>query len=140
MLSLENDDPSAERHLELLQDSGIPATDLIVWNAYPWYINRKPTLEEIDLGLEPLERLIHLLPNLAIVIAHGNDAQKAWHRFMRTSAGQTVTGYKLIPTYHTSRQALWTPDASERERRKNKLAADYAHTARLLERLDGDRH
>lgn len=132
MLSLENDDPSAERHLEVVEGSGLAATDLISWNAYPWYINRKPTSAEIEQGLDSLQRLIALLPDLVVVIAHGRDAQRAWRRFVRSgrSAGRPL---EVVETYHTSRQAFWTPDPDERARREKKLIDDYARVAALLE-------
>ncbi|WP_459546012.1 uracil-DNA glycosylase [Nocardia sp. X0981] len=108
MLSLENDDPSAERHLEVVEGSGLAATDLISWNAYPWYINRKPTSAEIEQGLDSLQRLIALLSDLVVVVAHGRDAQTAWRRFVRSgrSAGRQL---EVVETYHTSRQASGPP-------------------------------
>ncbi|MGW5382275.1 uracil-DNA glycosylase [Nocardia sp. NPDC003963] len=131
MLSLENDDPSAERHLGLVENSGLAATDLISWNAYPWYINRTPTGVEIDRGAEAMQRLIELLPELVVVVVHGKDAQTAWRRFVRSgrSAGRQLD---VVTTYHTSRQAFRTSDPDERARREKKLVDDYARVAALL--------
>lgn len=131
MLSLENDDPSAERHLGLVDSSGLAAMDLICWNAYPWYINRKPTAAEIERGLDSLQRLIALLPDLVVVIAHGKDAQTAWRRFVR-SGRLTGRHLEVVETYHTSRQAFWTPDPDERARREKKLVDDYASVVGML--------
>ncbi|MEV6389042.1 uracil-DNA glycosylase [Nocardia xishanensis] len=139
MLSLENDDQSAERHLSLVQRSGMLVDELVVWNTYPWYINRKPTTREIDEGLAPLQRLFSLLPNLAVVIAHGGEAQTAFRRFTRIHAGAVRGVGEVINTYHTSRQALWTPDPAERTRREGKLVADYARAVAFLNGFDVDR-
>jgi len=38
-LCIENDDPTAERQLQMFTDVGITAADITPWNAYPWYIN-----------------------------------------------------------------------------------------------------
>ncbi|MFE6923801.1 uracil-DNA glycosylase [Nocardia sp. NPDC057663] len=131
-LSLENDDPSAERHLGFVTDAGISPTELTVWNTYPWYINRNPASGEIDRGLDPLRRLIDLLPELQVVIAHGGAAQTAWLRFERKYP-RVSSRLKVIKTYHTSQQALWTPNVEERERRQADIANAYAKAAALLD-------
>lgn len=57
-------------------EAHLPVGELLPWNAYPWYINRKPTTAELDAAAEPLRRLIGLLPRLRVVLLHGGDAQK----------------------------------------------------------------
>lgn len=37
-LCVENDDATAENHAELFNRFGIQASDVLPWNAYPWYI------------------------------------------------------------------------------------------------------
>ncbi|WP_280505081.1 uracil-DNA glycosylase, partial [Nocardia farcinica] len=131
MLSPENDDQSAERFLTFFEESGLAAGELMTWNTYPWYLNRKPSAAEVDRGLEPLARVIALLPELAVVMAHGLDAQNAWRRFERRYP--EVAGRLLvIPTYHTSKQALFTPDPQVRAQREEKLRADFARAASYL--------
>lgn len=132
-LSLENDDPSAERHLEFVSGARISPSDLMVWNTYPWYINRKPVTAEIDRGLDPLHRLIELLPELQVVIAHGVVAQAAWKRFERKYP-QVAKQFEVIGTYHTSKQALWTPDQDERDRRHAHIVGTYEKVAGMLGR------
>jgi hypothetical protein len=131
MLCTENDDPSAERYSNLLANAGISVRDLMAWNIYPWYINRKPTLQEIKRGLGPLQQVIDLLPNLRIVMAHGGDAQYAWKLFSRQYPS-TASRLQLIETYHTSPQALRTPDPLERAARESKLRSDFARAAEAL--------
>ena len=46
-LCLENDDAAAERFAALLAEAGIEPDRMIPWNAYPWYINRKPNAAEL---------------------------------------------------------------------------------------------
>ncbi|WP_245649759.1 uracil-DNA glycosylase [Nocardia shimofusensis] len=131
MLSLENDDQSAERFLTFFEEAGMQVDDLMTWNTYPWYINRKPSAAEIDRGLEPLERIIALLPELTVVMAHGGDAHTAWRRFERKNPA-VAEKFLVIPTYHTSKQALFTPDPEVRAAREAKLRDDFARAAAHL--------
>lgn len=131
MLCCQNDDPSAELHATLLANAGIPVAELLPWNAYPWYINRKPTGDELDAAAGALKRLIDLAPDLTVVMLHGGDARVGWRRFARqfpTAANHLVT----VETYHTSRQAFWHKDPAVRAQRRAKLDADFAHVADLL--------
>jgi hypothetical protein len=36
----ENDDATAERYATILDEAGIAVSEILGWNAYPWYINR----------------------------------------------------------------------------------------------------
>jgi hypothetical protein len=47
----ENDDATAERFANLLDDARIPLSEILTWNAYPWYINRQPRAAELEVGL-----------------------------------------------------------------------------------------
>lgn len=132
-LSMENDDPTAGMIASLFAGAGIDAEDVVPWNAYPWYINRAPKAAELQEGLAPLKRLIELLPSLRVVMLHGGSAHTAWKRFARTHPEVTRTrGLQVIQTYHTSRQAFWTPDPEERERRKRHLVDSFQEAAAVL--------
>ena len=131
MLSIENDDPSAERYATLLAEAGLRASELVPWNAYPWYINRKPSAAELDAGAEVLHRLIALMPRLRVVLLHGGDAQAGWRRFARRFPG-TADGVMVVSSYHTSRQAFWHPDPAVRAERLAKLRSDLVAVVRLL--------
>lgn len=65
-------------------------------------------------------------------MAHGGDAQRAWKLFSRhyPSAAHRVLS---IETYHTSRQALRTPDPLERAAREDKLRNDFTLAAEALQ-------
>lgn len=131
MVCVENDDSSAERHDTFLRNAGIDNDQLMAWNTYPWYINSKPTSAQIDRGLDPLGRVVALLPNLEVVMAHGGEAQVAWKRF-RLRNPEAVHGIVTIETYHTSRQALWHKDPDVRSQRERKLTEDFARAAETL--------
>jgi hypothetical protein len=132
-LSMENDDPTAEAISAYFADAGIPAQQIVPWNAYPWYINRDPTPLELDLGLQPLLQLIELLPRLRVVMLHGGAAKRSWRRFIRRYPN-IVSGRHLqvISTYHTSRQAFRHKNPAIRSARKEHLRSAFRHAATLL--------
>ncbi|MFJ5695928.1 hypothetical protein ACIP9X_19025 [Arthrobacter sp. NPDC093125] len=67
MLCVENDDDSAALQCQLLASVDLMPADLTPWNDYPWYRHdqssglRSPQITE---GLNPLARLIDLMPKL----------------------------------------------------------------------------
>lgn len=77
MLSFQNDDPGAERICRITQEVGLNPNRCISWNAYPWYINKSPTTEQLHEGLAPLKALLDLLGSLRVVIAMGGNAQRS---------------------------------------------------------------
>jgi hypothetical protein len=104
-LCLENDDPAAELFATLLAGAGITPARVTPWNAYPWYINRRPNAAELEAGLDPLRRLLNLLLRLRIVMLNGGDAQSLWRKFA-ASYPTTAASYHVLPTYHTAKQAF----------------------------------
>jgi hypothetical protein len=118
-LSIENDDPSAERMGQFFDEAGIDYAEVVGWNAYPWYINSDPTTDQLLAGVEPLRDLIGLMPRLRVVLVHGTAAGKGWKLFLRENRNLIERrGIVWLSTYHTSRQALQTPDRVERELRE----------------------
>ncbi|WP_324644875.1 hypothetical protein [Pseudarthrobacter sp. LT1] len=83
---MENDDHSAALQCELLASVKLTPADLTPWNAYPWYRHdqssglRSPQITE---GLDPLTRLINVMPKLEVVLLQGGEAQTPWKRFAR---------------------------------------------------------
>jgi hypothetical protein len=129
-LCLENDDPAAERFATLLDEAGIAAGDMNPWNAYPWYINRPPNSQERAAGVEPLRRLIALLPRLRVVMLNGQDAQDTWKR-LAARYPEIARRFLVLPTYHTGRKAFFgTPDV--REARLQHLRDAFAAAKRTL--------
>jgi hypothetical protein len=116
-LCLENDDPAAELFATLLAEAGIQASQMNPWNAYPWYINRKPNAAELAAGVDPLLRLLDLLPDLRVVMLNGGDAQSLWQKVLAQQP-TIARRYLILPTYHTARQAFIGP----RDVREQRLA------------------
>ncbi len=79
----ENDDATAERFAIQLENAGIAVSSILAWNVYPWYINRKPRAAELEPGVEPLRRLLGLLPRRRVVMLHGGSAHDGWRRLVR---------------------------------------------------------
>jgi hypothetical protein len=87
--------------------------------AYPWYITSDPTTGQLLAGAEPLRDLIGLMPRLRVVLVHVTAADKGWKLFLRENLGLIERrGIVWLSTYHTSHQALQTPDRVEGELRE----------------------
>ena len=129
-LCLENDDPAAELLATLLAEAGIDPVKMTPWNAYPWYINRPPNAAELEAGMNPLRRLLALLPRLRVVMLHGGDAQSQWRKFTQASPA-IAARYVVLETYHTSRKAFIGP-IEVREARMANLRSKFASAGRLL--------
>lgn len=137
-LCMENDDPTAERICTLFAAVGIPAREIVPWNAYPWYINRDPRAGELDEGVAPLKQIVDLLADLRVVMLHGGAAKNSWERFRKQYPRlEAERGIQVLPTYHTSRQAFWHPSAEERDRRMRHLDDTFALAAKLLSYSSG---
>ena len=112
---------------------GIKASDVLPWNAYPWYINRAPNAAELDAGAAVLLELMSLLPALRAVLLQGRDAAASWRRVAKKvpnliSDGELV----VVECIHPSRQALWTRDPAVRQQRLMQRDAAYARVAHAL--------
>jgi len=118
-LCIENDDPTAERQTEAFAAVGLTAQDMTPWNAYPWYINRAPNASELEAGVEPLVRLIALMPRLRVLLLQGAQARDSWRRVLKRYPGITDgERYTVVSTHHPGRQALWHRDPLVRAARQ----------------------
>jgi uracil DNA glycosylase superfamily protein len=132
-LAVENDDPTAERHVRLFLAAGISPRRVLPWNAYPWYFNRQPTAAELDAGAAVIVELLGLLPNLKVVLLQGRDAEAGWKKVTRSlSAPIEERGVTVLATIHPGRQVLFTPDRQERDRRVAHQEATLAHVAEIV--------
>jgi hypothetical protein len=124
-LSIENHDPTAARLNELLNSVSLGAPDTVLWNAYPWYINRAPKAAELEEGVDPILDLIALMPKLAVVLLQGGSARDSWRRVTRRAPKlMGERGLSVIDTYHPGRQALWHKEPAVRaERLAHQVAA-----------------
>lgn len=116
-LCIENDDATAERQTLMFADVGITAADITPWNAYPWYINAAPKSAQLDAGIDPLVRLLDLIPGVRVVYLQGNDARNGWARLVKRYPERATRVETVIETYHPSRQALFHPDPDPDVRR-----------------------
>ena len=134
-LCAENDDASAERFATLLDGAGIPVGETLSWNAYPWYIyDHRPGAAELEAGVEPLRRLLGLLPRLRVAMLHGGSAQDGWKRLGRRHP-DLVSRLEILPTFSTANRAfIGTP--AVRAERMAKLKEAFARTARILQEPD----
>lgn len=132
-LSIENDDPTAARLNELLVSAGLSASDTVLWNAYPWYINRAPKAAELDEGVGPILDLIALMPKLKVVLLQGGSARDSWRRVTRRAPKLVVErGLTVIDTYHPGRQALWHKDLDVRAERLTHQVSAFQQVAAAL--------
>jgi hypothetical protein len=132
---MENDDATAETISNLFAEAGIDMGDIVPWNVYPWYINRAPTVAELQAGVGPLKRVIELMPKLRVVMIHGASACAGWKKLTRQHPNLVAEhGLQVIRTYQTSRQAFWHRDPSVRESRRAHLRGSFQAAARCLGR------
>lgn len=132
-ICMENDDATAETISKLFAEVAIDAGDILPWNAYPWYINRAPNVTELQAGVEPLKRIIELLPALRVVMLHGGSAQNGWKRLTRRYPNLvTVQKLHIIETFHTSRQAFWHADPKVRTARRAHLHKAFREASNHL--------
>jgi hypothetical protein len=129
-LCLENDDPAAARFATLLAEAVIAPDRMIPWNAYPWYINAPPNAAQRAMGIDPLRRLLALLPRLRVVMLNGGEAKSLWLKFRKRYPAEAER-YDVLPTYHTSNQAFFAP-REVREVRMAQLRETFASAAALL--------
>jgi hypothetical protein len=117
-LSVENDDQTAERQCGFFEETGLDATDVLPWNAHPWYRHGTANLRTHDLrrGVEPLKNVMALMPDIRAIVLFGNNAQKSWKYFQQKHP-EIALKIRGIDSPHPGTQALWSTDAQVRERR-----------------------
>lgn len=118
MLCFENDDPTAAMLSNLFEQASIPLSETMIWNAHPWYRHGTANLRTHDLrrGVEPLKNVLALMPDIRAIVLFGNNAQKSWKYFQQNHP-EIALKIRGIDSPHPGKQALWSPDAQERERR-----------------------
>jgi hypothetical protein len=132
-LSVENDDPTAERQARLFEAHGISPRIVLPWNAYPWYINAAPDAKQSAAGAEVLVELLRLLPRLRLVLLQGRDAERSWARVLRIKPDIAENDrLRVVATIHPSRSALFHPDPDERARRVAHQEETYRGIAAIL--------
>lgn len=100
MLSISNDDASAQTICQLLAEVGIPWDEVMPWNAVPWFTGGvNASADKLD-GLRTLGPLTALLPELKVVVTFGGTATKSWQRAAETVPA--LARYEHIATLHPS--------------------------------------
>lgn len=103
----ENDDPSAQLLAECLDAAGLTQHQVTPWNAYPWFAPAQGgvSTKMIYEGLEPLRKLLALMPKLDTIVTGGAVAHRAWRQF--TSRYPETTGrLRHLETFHTSGRGI----------------------------------
>ena len=102
LVSRNNPDPTARNIFTFYQEANIPREETIIWNVVPWVVkNDKDFWRSFDQGVRYLKELISLLPELKIIILHGNKA-----KYAKSTIEKEVPTLKFIDSWHTSNQSL----------------------------------
>ncbi|MCQ8184393.1 uracil-DNA glycosylase family protein [Parvularcula maris] len=65
----------------LLERAGVPRTEVLIWNAVPWWNGTaKVTAGERRLGADALRKLIVSMPNLRAAALAGRTAETVWQQ------------------------------------------------------------
>jgi hypothetical protein len=131
-LCVENDDPTAQTQMELMALAGVQAVDVTPWNAYPWYINAAPRPAQLDAGVDPLRRLLLLMPRLVAVLLQGNEAHSSWKRLTNRHPDIARGPRLVVKSFHPSRGALQTPDPDVRAARVQHREDSWLEIGRAL--------
>lgn len=83
MLSPDNDDETAANMWRLYEQSNLPRTAGLHWNAVPWYVGedgkeKAVRARQVLEGAVWLDRLLDLLPHLRLVVTMGKPAEQAF--------------------------------------------------------------
>lgn len=126
MLCVENDDDSAALQCDLLASADLTPRDLTPWSL-PWFrYDQSSGLSspQITEGLDPLRRIVDLMPALEVVLLQGGDAQTLWKRFARKEP-RLAGRYAVVETFHPGRTALRHPDPEVRKAREARRYAAF---------------
>jgi hypothetical protein len=134
-VSCENPAPSSARLAATYEAAGLAQERITPWNAVPWYVHDelrgRTTAAMRQEGVEPLARLLALLPVLRVVVLHGADARDGWARLLRAHGEQVLArGLVALPTWHTSNQVFAVPPPLRAEREQD-LLDTYREARRL---------
>lgn len=99
-ISRNNDDPTAEATFRFMDEAGLPRKATISWNVVPWWNGeRGASSKELAEGLQQLEELCNLLPEIKAVVLVGRKAQRARRYFE-----QSTRDVEIICSFHPSPQ------------------------------------
>lgn len=104
MLSADNNDPTAKNMWLAYEQTGMPRTFGLHWNAVPWYIgdgkkNKSVTPSDVEQGRHYLGQLLDLAPDIRVVLALGKPAQTSIAGYERDLRSR---GVEVIAAPHPS--------------------------------------
>jgi hypothetical protein len=110
-LSIENDDPSAERMAGIFEAVDLTTAQAFPWNAYPWHVHESYpnglTNTLITDGIPALVGLLELHPVVTAIIAHGGDAHRSAALLQRTHADLLSNrGIRVFAARHTGNRSF----------------------------------
>ncbi len=114
IISIDNDDQSAENCWRLRNEAGLSSEMAVHWNIVPWYIGdgeriRAARMSDIIAAQPYLSELISLLPDLNAVVTMGRKAETGWQRYV----DQNPIDIAHFPCPHPSPRVLNTDPAAE---------------------------
>ncbi len=134
-LSFCNDDPSAQRMLEVIRAAGLSDTDTMPWNIHPWHVHDQQggglRSAQVSEGVPVLIRLLELVPTIRLIVLHGGDARVGWRRLIRTHPA-VGRRYRVWETFHTSNRAFAGCSVDVRNGRLAHLAQVYREVAAAM--------
>lgn len=115
-IGCENDDPTAELLARCLDGAGVSQRQVIPWNSYPWFLpdQKGVSASRRREGLDPLQRVLGLLPAAHTIVTGGVVAHDTWDRLTKVNPGLT-SSYRHLRTFHTSRRGITNGGQQGRE-------------------------
>jgi uracil-DNA glycosylase len=101
-ISRNNPDETAKNFFLFNRDAGLERERTVVWNVVPWYVGtgqkiRPVTLKDIRDAEPALRSLLHLLPNLKVVVLVGQKAARVEPLLQRLNLG-----FRIMQVPHPS--------------------------------------
>ncbi|MFF2026974.1 uracil-DNA glycosylase family protein [Rhodococcus koreensis] len=79
LLSLDNDDDTAQDMFRLTAETGLDRSSITAWNVCPFPAEGKnPTAAEVKRSARYHSELFSLLPHLQVIVLFGDDAKRHW--------------------------------------------------------------
>lgn len=104
VLSTDNPDPTSSRQRELMFATGLSASDICPWNAYPFAhdeaIDGKLTPDVVARGAVTLTELLPLMRNLKVLLLQGNEARWAWAMVQAFESRYAEPEFEVVRTCH----------------------------------------
>ncbi len=106
-ISFQNDDDGAARLCQILQEVNLDPGRTLSWNAYPWYVHEDEDLRatHFSAGVDPLHRLLGLLPDLKVIVLFGGNAEAGWKRY-RKAHPSPASCYEVLETVHSANRGV----------------------------------